>query len=102
MASQITGNSDALFVLTKLKISEGPHNRLYEWNRQVTGQSGSVMQQALSCQDVIIMLIRRYIIYREISTISRTKYQTLNVSRLVPQLSLSNPLKPGNKSKMKM
>ena len=40
--------------------------------------------------------------YRKISNIRRTKSQTLNVSRLVLQLSLPNPMKPGVKSKMKM
>ena len=40
--------------------------------------------------------------YRKISNISRTKSQNLNVSRLVLQLSLPNPMKPGVKSRMKM
>ena len=40
--------------------------------------------------------------YRKISNIRRTKSQNLNDSRLVLQLSLSNPLKPGVKSRMKM
>ena len=40
--------------------------------------------------------------YRQISNISRTKSQYWNVSRLVLQLSLPNPLKPGVKSIMKM
>ena len=40
--------------------------------------------------------------YRQTSNISRTKSQNLNVSRLVLQLSLPNPLKPGIKSRMKM
>ena len=35
--------------------------------------------------------------YREISNISYSKPQSLNVSRLVLQLSLHNPLKPGVK-----
>ena len=34
--------------------------------------------------------------------ISRTKPQKLNVSRLILQLSLPNPLKPGVKSRIKM
>ena len=34
-------------------------------------------------------------IYRQTSNISGIKYQNLNVFRLVSQLSLSNPLKPG-------
>ena len=40
--------------------------------------------------------------YFQISDISRTKSQNLNVSRLVLQLSLCNILKPGVKSRMKM
>ena len=40
--------------------------------------------------------------YRQISNIRRTKSQTLNVSCLVLQLSLPNPLKPGIKSRKKM
>ena len=39
---------------------------------------------------------------RQISNIRRTESQTVNVSCLVLQLSLSNPLKPGIKSIMKM
>ena len=42
------------------------------------------------------------ITYRQISNTKRTKSQTLNVSCLVLQLSLSNPLRPGIKSRMKM
>ena len=40
--------------------------------------------------------------YRKVSNIGRTKYQNLNVSRLVLQLSLPIPLKPGLKSGKKM
>ena len=40
--------------------------------------------------------------YRKTACISRTKSQNLNISRLVLQLSLPNPLKPGVKSSMKM
>ena len=40
--------------------------------------------------------------YCQISNISRTKSQHLNVGRLGLQLSLSNSLKPGVKSIMKM
>ena len=43
-----------------------------------------------------------YRYYRKISNTSRTKSQTLNVSRLVLQLSLPNPMKPGVKLRMKM
>ena len=41
-------------------------------------------------------------IYRQISNISRTKFQNLNVTRLVLQWSVPNPLKPCVKSRMKM
>ena len=40
--------------------------------------------------------------YRQISNITRTKYQNLNVSRFVLQLSLPKPLKPGVKSIIKI
>ena len=40
--------------------------------------------------------------YRKTSSISRTKFQNLNVSRLVLQLSLLNPLNPAAKLRMKM
>ena len=40
--------------------------------------------------------------YCKISNISRTKSPNLNASRLVLQLSLSNPIKPDVKSRMKM
>ena len=40
--------------------------------------------------------------YRQISNIRRTKSEHLDVSRLVLQLSLPNPLKAGIKSRMKL
>ena len=40
--------------------------------------------------------------YHKTSNIRRTKYQNINVSRVVLQLSLPNPLKPGVKSIMRM
>ena len=40
--------------------------------------------------------------YRKISNIRRTKSPNLTASRLVLQLSLPNPMKPGVKSRMKM
>ena len=43
-----------------------------------------------------------YDIYHKTSSISRTKSQNLNVSHLVLQLSLPNPLKPNVKLIMKM
>ena len=41
-------------------------------------------------------------IYRKLSNIRRTKTLNLNVSRLVVQLSLPNPMNPGVKSRTKM
>ena len=41
-------------------------------------------------------------IYRKTSSISRTKFQSLNVSCVLLQLSSLNPLKPGVKLRMKM
>ena len=46
--------------------------------------------------------IDKKITYRQISNICRTQSQKLNVSGLVLQLPLRNPLKPGVQSGMKM
>ena len=43
-----------------------------------------------------------FITYRKISNIRRTQNQNLTDSRLIMQLPLPNPLKPGVKSRMKM
>ena len=51
---------------------------------------------------VIKRILHRSNDYRKISDIRRTKYQNLNDSRLILQLSLPNPLTPGVKSRMKM
>ena len=40
--------------------------------------------------------------FRKTSSISRTKSQNLNVSRIILKLSSLNPLKPGVKLRMKM
>ena len=40
--------------------------------------------------------------YCKISNISRTQNQNLNDSRLIMQLPLPNPFKPGVQSRMKM
>ena len=40
--------------------------------------------------------------YRKTSSISRTKSQSLNVFRILAQLSSLNPLNPGVKLRMKM
>ena len=43
-----------------------------------------------------------YQTYRKISNISRTESPNFNVSRLVLQMFVPNPMKPDVKSKMKM
>ena len=47
-------------------------------------------------------MTKPFCIYRKTSCISRTKSQNLNVSCILLQLSLLNPLKPGVKLTMKM
>ena len=54
------------------------------------------------CQTFFSCLSALFVYYRKISNIRRTKSLNLNVSRLVLQLSLPNPMKPGVKSRMKM
>ena len=51
------------------------------------------------CKSVVSSVL---IHYCQTFNISCTKFQNLNFSRLVLQLSLPNPLNPGVKSKMKM
>ena len=48
----------------------------------------------------VIFISGKY--YHKISNIRHTKYPNLNVSHLVLQLSLPNPIKPDAKSRMKM
>ena len=40
--------------------------------------------------------------YRKISNIRRTKFLNVNISRLVLELCLLNPMKPGVKSRMEL
>ena len=58
----------------------------------------------LDCHTWIVLLVAFLTMckYREVSNIRSTKSQHFNVSRLVLQLSLPNPLKLGVKSRMKM
>ena len=58
----------------------------------------------ISCPSLVPpqSVVTAHPIYRKTSCISRTEYQNFNVCRLVLQLSLANPLKPGVKSSMKM
>ena len=47
-------------------------------------------------------MVQTNLMCRQTSNVRRTKSQNLNVSRLILQLYLHNPLKPGIKSGMKM
>ena len=49
-----------------------------------------------------IPVIETWNTYHKISNIKHTKYPNLNASRLILQMSLPNPMKPGVKSRMKM
>ena len=55
---------------------------------------------------ILVSITEQYfeldLIYRQTANIKQTKSQKLDVSRPVLQLSLSNPLEPGVKSKMKI
>ena len=55
-----------------------------------------------SCQLQQIMIFQWFCGYHKVSNIRRTKSQNLNDPRLILQMSLPNPLKPGVKSRMKM
>ena len=78
----------------------------YQGNHGVLVYGGrlNVILDKIECTDNVIirLILRSNIMYRKISDIRRTKSQNLNVSRLVLQLSLPNPMKPGVKSRMKM
>ena len=65
----------------------------FEWKYQAQMKSGRYS----TCNDFWLQLTPR-----QISNISHTKFPNINVSRLVLQLYLPNPLKPGVKSRMKM
>ena len=55
------------------------------------------------CLNMLISVSKRGLrYYRKVSNIRRTKFQNLNDSRPVLQLSLPNLLKPCIKSRMKM
>ena len=55
-----------------------------------------------STSRLILIWVNVFRYCRQISNTSCTKYQNLNVSCLILQLSLPNPLKPDVKSRMKM
>ena len=60
------------------------------------------IQTILALVAKITLKVTQELAYRKTSGINRTKSKNLNVSNLVLQLSLLNPLKSGVKSRMKM
>ena len=64
----------------------------------VWGWGGAGVRHGLLCHDMTVT--HRH--YRKTSSISRTKFQSLNVACVLLQLSSLNPLKPGVKLRMKM
>ena len=70
-----------------------PHRHYYGGDVQVLQGAGSTAHQTLHCVTNE---------YRKLFDIRRSKSQNLHESRLVLQLSLPNPLKPGAKSRLKM
>ena len=64
------------------------------WPRSVTSHVCKTIFRSNICGLFVHWMCDTKIIYRQTSDISRTKSQDLNVSRLVLQWSLPNPLKP--------
>ena len=60
------------------------------------------VQYADIYQDDVWVVTHIRLYYRQVSNIRRTKSQHLKDSRTVLRLSLTNPLKPDVKSRMKM
>ena len=61
-----------------------------------------VLAQCVKPRETVWHYMLKDLPYRQFSTIKRTQSQNINGSRLVLQLSLPNPLKPGVKLRMKM
>ena len=77
--------------------SKGGHGAWWQEIRLITQRSASyiLMPHAVS--------ITAYVyVYHQSTNKGRPKFQNLNVSRLVLQLSLPNPMKPGVKSRVNM
>ena len=87
-------------------ISQLLHN---EWNKKIpmliSKSNGEHAIQSVALKYIwayYTYLYKSFRMYRQISIVRRTKFENLNVSRLDLQLSLSNTLKPGVESIMKM
>ena len=77
---------------------ECPHDA----NFVVIGVTAGCHNKMIRCHVVAWLWHSKSESYRKISNIRRMKSPNLNVSSLVLQLSLPNPMKPGVKSRMKM
>ena len=77
------------------------HSDFTYWHGFVSRYDDQINIIHMTTQDCIVMyLYNKH--YRKNSSISRTKSQNLNVSRLLLQRPLPNPLKPDVKLRMKM
>ena len=120
----ITKNSPNNFVLTPIKLYSSSkldhcYNAFYFTPTQVCEilitKSIGTCHGLSSCELVVVWRLsvisqdriyhyctRPHVYYRQTSDRSNTKSQNLNVSRLILQLLLPNPLKPKVKSRMKI
>ena len=83
---------NVLKVATTYETYPHPHIQSSVWELRVTNLLLCIFVDVIESNDV----------YHQTSSVSNTKTPNLNVSRLVLQLSLPNPLKPGVKSWVKM
>ena len=97
---------------SKVKFTDWLWYKWYAWLR-IQGISVALIGSAFSlqfCMNGVFLMghtvghitQQAFRNYRKTSSISRTKSQNLNVSRIPLQLSSLNPLKPGVKLRMKM
>ena len=88
------------FILMLLNKFGGSKLHIHALNHRPISDIGLYLNSEMDYQ---ITVSKRAIgVYRKTSSISRTKFQSLNVSCVLLQLSSLNPLKPGVKLRMKM
>ena len=83
---------------------DGPNVNIFSGNGLLSGVTKPLPEQIFTITDAskLRKLFDKCHNYRKISNNGRTKSPNLNVTRLVMQLSLSNPMQPGVKSRMKL
>ena len=97
----IESTFDVANMVKTATVKDVPINNDALLNRQVF-MFGKMVSAPLFGSSPNIRLSSPNFHYNKTSSISRTKSQNLNVSCLLLQWSLSNPLKPGVKMRMKM